>query len=467
VRVPFARNSYKREGVEHLSAQRLVNYFAEASPPDAKAQIPVIGTPGQKTFADIGTGPIRGMHDFAGTLCVVSGADIFTVDSAGTGTNRGTVGGSADVFMADNGTQLVIQAETGATDTYVMTAVFALTAINPNDTDFHGASSVAFTGGYIIATTPSADTFFISALNDATAWDATDIATAESDPDNLVACFVDHGEVWLFGETTTEVWYNSGDSDFPFTRISTAVVQRGCLAKHSIVAEDNTIFWLGDDKIVYKAAGYVPQRISTHAIESAIAGFASPATATAFFHTQEGHKFYVLSFDEATFVYDASTQLWHEREGYDTANNRFLPRWRPAHSLKIYGKTLVGDFASGKINELDINTFTDLGDPIRRIATAPPLHAGTKRVFANRLQIEIESGTGLTSGQGVAPQAMLDWSDDGGHTWSNEHWANMGAKGKYRKRLIWRRMGWFWQRVYRLTISDPVKSAIIAANLND
>ena len=218
--------------------------------------------------------------------------------------------------------------------------------------------------------------------------------------------------------------------------------------------------------MVYRAAGYNPQRVSTHAIESAIAGFASPSTAKAFFHTQEGHKFYTLNFDEATFVYDVSSGLWHEREGYDTANNKFLPRWRAQHGINIYGKNLVGDFKNGKINELDIDTLTDLGDPIRRIVTSPPLHQNTKRVFANRLQVEIESGVGLTSGQGVAPQAMLEWSDDGGHTWSNEHWATMGAKGKYRTRLIWRRMGWFWQRVYRMTISDPVRATVIAANLD-
>lgn len=466
MRVPFAFNAYERKNVKHLSAQRVVNYFAEASPKDAKIEIPVIGTPGQKAFADVGTGPIRGLHNFAGTLVAVSGADIFTIDSSGTGTNRGTVGGSSDVTMADNGTQLVIQAETGATDSYVMTAAFALTAINPTDTDFLGASSIAFQDGYIIGTTPSADTFFISSLNDATAWDATDIATAESDPDNLVVCFSDHGELWLFGKETTEVWYNSGDADFPFARISTAIITRGCKAKHSVAADDNTIFWLGDDLVVYRAAGYKPQRVSTHAIESAIAGFASPSTAKAFFHTQEGHKFYTLNFDEATFVYDVSSGLWHEREGYDTANNKFLPRWRAQHGLNIYDKNLVGDFRNGKINELDIDTLTDLGDPIRRIVTSPPLHSNTKRVFANRLQVEIESGVGLTSGQGVAPQAMLEWSDDGGHTWSNEHWASMGAKGKYRNRLIWRRMGWFWQRVYRMTVSDPVRAAVIAANLD-
>jgi hypothetical protein len=67
-----------------------------------------------------------------------------------------------------------------------------------------------------------------------------------------------------------------------------------------------------------------------------------------------------------------------------------------------------------------------------------------------------------------ASQAMLRWSDDGGHTWSNEHLASMGKLGEYGKRVIWRRLGMTTKlrdRVYEISGTDPVKIAIMGAEL--
>ena len=84
-------------------------------------------------------------------------------------------------------------------------------------------------------------------------------------------------------------------------------------------------------------------------------------------------------------------------------------------------------------------------------------------VFASNLQKYV--GYAISSKQG---QVMLRWSDDGGHTWSNEHWANLGPIGQYGKRVIWRRLGMTTKlrdRVYELSGSDPVKIAIMGAEL--
>ena len=69
----------------------------------------------------------------------------------------------------------------------------------------------------------------------------------------------------------------------------------------------------------------------------------------------------------------------------------------------------------------------------------------------------------------VQPQVMLRWSDDGGHTWSNEHWRSMGGVGEYGKRVLWRRLGMtekLRDRVYEISGTDPVKIAIMAAELS-
>jgi hypothetical protein len=78
----------------------------------------------------------------------------------------------------------------------------------------------------------------------------------------------------------------------------------------------------------------------------------------------------------------------------------------------------------------------------------------------------MERGVGLTTGQGSDPQAMLQWSDDGGYTWSNEHWVDVGAKGQYSTRVKWNALGSSRDRVFRFVISDPVKCVLIGATVN-
>ena len=66
------------------------------------------------------------------------------------------------------------------------------------------------------------------------------------------------------------------------------------------------------------------------------------------------------------------------------------------------------------------------------------------------------------------PQVMLRWSDDGGHTWSNEHWRSMGLVGQWGRRVIWRRLGMTLKlrdRVYEVSGTDPIKIAIMGAEL--
>jgi hypothetical protein len=63
---------------------------------------------------------------------------------------------------------------------------------------------------------------------------------------------------------------------------------------------------------------------------------------------------------------------------------------------------------------------------------------------------------------------MLRWSDDGGHTWSNEHWRSMGLVGQWGRRVIWRRLGMTLKlrdRVYEVSGTDPIKIAIMGAEL--
>jgi hypothetical protein len=289
-----------------------------------------------------------------------------------------------------------------------------------------------------------------------------------------VGVISDHRELWVFGTDSVEVWYDSGATDFPLQRIQGAFNEIGCVAAFSIAKLDNGLFWLGTDArgqgIVYRANGYTGVRVSTHAIEYAIAQYGNIADAIAYTYQQEGHAFYVLTFPtgNATWVYDVSTQVWHERAGF--ANGDFM-RHRSNCQCNFGGNIVVGDFESGNIYRFDLDVYADNGGIqkwLRSWRALPTGQNNLKRTAHHSLQLDCETGVGLNDGQGSDPQVMLRWSDDGGHTWSNEHWSPVGKIGAYGHRTFWRRLGMTLKlrdRVYELSGTDPNKIAIMGAEL--
>jgi Phage stabilisation protein len=294
-------------------------------------------------------------------------------------------------------------------------------------------------------------------------------------PDNLVSLIVDHREVWLFGTQSVEVWYDAGLEGFPLARIQGAVNELGCAATFSVAKLDNSLFWLGSDArgqgIVYRANGYSGQRISTHAVEYAIQSYDVISDAVAFTYQQDGHSFYVLTFPtaEKTWVYDVATQAWHERAGF--ANGKFI-RHRANCQMFFNNTNVVGDYQNNKIYAYDLDVYADDNQPQKWLRSWRALNTNQnnlKRTAQHSLQVDCQTGVGLNDGQGSDPKIMLRWSDDGGHSWSNEHWASVGKIGVYGYRAFWRRLGMTTKlrdRVYELSGTDPVKITLLGAELN-
>jgi hypothetical protein len=246
-----------------------------------------------------------------------------------------------------------------------------------------------------------------------------------------------------------------------FARIQGAFLEVGCAAANSVAKMDNTVFWLGaDDRgqgIVYRATGYTPQRTSTHAIEWAIAQFIRVDDAIGYTYQQEGHQYYVLTFPtgNATWVYDAATDLWHER-AYRTDDGA-LNRHRSNCQAAFAGLTLVGDWETGNVYSMALDTFSDAGAVIPRIRAAPYVtNADNAYMTFDALQVDMETG--------VTGTAVLQWSDDDGKTWSNEMQASLGEIGET-VRVKWRRLGKSRARVFRVTITDSVRVAIVGASV--
>lgn len=453
--VPFGYRSYKLDSLP-VSAQRLVNLYIEAVP-SGKTPLFLRGTPGLNLFCDTGsTFGVRAMETFKGVPYAAVGDTLYSIDRTGASTDRGTIPDSGPVFMEEGTNALGILAglQLYTNDGLTLSIV--------SDPDLPQASTLAALDGYAIVTQYNSKKWNISALDDFTSWDGLDFASAEAAPDNLVRAIRSHRQVWLFCEETTEVWYDSGAASFPFERIESAFMEKGLAVATAVCRADNTLYWLGHDLQIYRATGFVPQRVSTNAIEIAIRKMAAISDCTFWSYVQDGHTHVVCNFPSggATFVFDAATNEWHERQSYG------LSYWRAGSYVYAYGKHLVGDLTTGKIYEINPDAYDENGNPLVATATAPPLSKGGVTITAGTVELECETGVGLTSGQGSDPTLVLSWSDDGGRNFKGNRELSLGKKGEYGRRVRAGRLGAFRTRIFRLTISDPVRRIVIGADLN-
>lgn len=459
--VNFATQSYAHPALP-ISAQRAVNCFAEKQPPDAKTPVALLGCPGISQFADLTGGPIRGMNTMGGVLYAVCGTTLYSVSSMGVVTGLGgAVSGTGPVSMDNNGTQLcVVNGTLGYI--YSVSGGFALIS----DADFHAAKTVRFMDLRFVFDSAGTSRIFISDSLDGTSYDSLAFSTAESRPDNVVAVEVGQQVLYVFGDKTIELWQDTGAANFPFERVPGAVIERGLAAALAVAKEDNAIFCLGEDRVFYRVNGQNLLRLSTHAVEAAWRDYPVVSDAFAFSYPWAGHKFIALTFptQNVTWEFDIATSLWHERESW-ASDGESYGRWRANCYCEAYGKQLVGDAFSGKIGYLDSTVQTEFGSTIRMMAAGPPIHNDRKRLFFPRFELDVESGVGLVTGQGSDPQVMLDYSDNGGRTYSDRQmWRSMGQAGAYHQRLRWLRMGQSRNRIYRIQISDPVRRTIISAS---
>lgn len=436
------------------SPSRLVNCFAEAMPPDARSPVLLTRAPGITSWTTVGSGSIQAMHSALGSLYVVSGSELYEVDSNKTATLLGNIGSPNNIDIDSNASSVVVVNEPNAY--YWDGTTFG----QITDTDFtsRGAGDVEFVDNYLLFREPDSGRFFGADLGSATAFDALSFATAEAHPDELNGMRADHRQLILTGEKSVEIYENTGAAGFPFERAINGYVEQGCLNGKTLAKIDNTVYWLADDYTVRKLDGVTPIRVSTHAIEQKIFD-TTTATGKAFTYSQDGHLFYVLSFAEGTFIYDATTNEWHERQTYGES------LWNLRFHAQAFGLELVGDSTSNKIGKIDPEGYDEFGSIQRMEWTYQPVYAEATRAFHRRLEMVLETGVGLTTGQGSDPEIMLDFSDDGGQTWTSLPNKSLGPIGNYETRVVWHALGSSRQRVYRAAVSDPVKIVVTDTQL--
>lgn len=487
--VPFVGGSYEPVS-QSLNASKTVNFYIEVDETkQGKSPRALIRTPGLKlvhTFTGQygirGNGLYTTHNDVQDQMFVVYGNELWEMTAGGTWARRGTLQSTVGpVSIADNGRFLVIVDGQYGYAYDLQTTVF--TPIT--DPDFPGADRVTVLNNYLLFNKPRTQQFFWTNLSGVD-FDALDFTSVDGFPDRLVSILAYRGELWLFGATTTERWYNAADLFFPFQRIQGGFSEQGMAATHSPAVIGDKLCWLtanseGAGMAHITLAGQV-QRISTHATEHAWQGYPQLSDALGWGEQRDGHEFYWLTFPSgnATWVFDISASLWHER-AYLNPTTGNLDRHRANAATYAYGKHYVGDWQNGNVYELDMATYTDNGAPIRALRRAPYVYAGKSPanlpwVFHHTLQIDCEMGTGVqgtvedgpaqvTEAYDTPPLLQLRWSDDGGATWTLERTASLGKVGARRARARFLRLGRSRSRIYEVACTDPVIKTVIGGYL--
>lgn len=450
--------------VRKADVQRSVNLFpAIVESGSGKAPAILQSIPGLTLFADLGA-EVRGLKiGKNGRLYGVGGSGLKEISNDGTIIARGTLSTvTGPVDMAENLTQMII---VDGPNGYV----------SPFDTNIFkqitgdgwlGSRKVSVLDGYAIFVKPNSQEFFVSAVDDATALDVLDFASAESSPDNIVAQVVDHGQLMLFGESSVEIWDDTGGTDFPFSRNNGARIETGCAAAFSICKLDNTVYWLGQDDrgggIIWKLSGYTPVRVSTQAIEEAIQAAPDLTKAVAYTYQQDGHSFYVLNVPglSTTWCFDVASGNWHERA--ELINGEYAQHRGTCH-VYAFGKHLIGA-ANGKIYQYDPTVNNNAGDVLVRDRISPHMAVPGYAVQQfNSLQIDCTVGTGLPDGS--APNLQMRYSNDGGIAWGNWRTSSIGAIGERKNRTMYRRLGTARDRCWHIRCTDDTPFAVVGANV--
>jgi hypothetical protein len=436
-----------------VSAQERLNVYFEPRPDGDKNAMSAYGTVGLTQFGSVVGQPWRGLHRTQDRLFGVQQNALYEIFSDGTTAFRGTLLTSTGrVGMANNGLQVMITDGYG----YIYTlgsGVFA----QITDPDYPAnTTDVTYQDTYFIVNADNGQ-FYISASLDGTSWDATEFATAESNPDALQRVYATNGELMLCGTETTEFWGNAGDAQFPYANLRGSTMYWRLAAPWSLVDYDASIIGLWQNKqgglVVGVIAGYGIKRVSNPDVESQWDSV-TVSEASGFAYMISGHPFYQINFPEGSWLYDGLTGMWSTVQGYG------LSRHRADHGALTGNGYVVAGYQDGTLYKLDAAALTDAGQPIIRRIRGRHFFEESNLISIRSLILDMETGIG---GSVSNPQVMLRVSKDGGRTWTMERWTSLGEVGEYKTRAHFRRLGISRDWLFEISVSDPVRFAVVNA----
>lgn len=440
----------------NLGPQRSVNWYP-VKPEREGDPWRLRGRPGLSLLGTLPNTPIRGFHVHKGRLFAVAGARVYEVYEGGTYLEWGAISTTRGrVVMASLLNVIVI----GDGAKYYALDLDAETITQITDAP-RGLFCVFF-NQRILYQGESGQVFY-SELNDPTNIPGLNFFTAESLPDEIEAITTTEDQIWLHGAESTEVWYDSGNTDNPFQRIGGGVIYSGCGHPFTALRLDNSVWWVEADKdgagIVRRSNGFTPMRVSTSAVERFTR---DSETLTAFSYQEDGHTFFALNSEVGSWVFDLKTGEWHERAWLNRETGE-QERQRAEFHAYCYGVHLVGDYENGKVYRQGLDYHSDAGQEIRRTRITQRMGFGGRSVSIAELWLDFATGVGLDgTGQGTDPQVMLRVSGDG-VTFGPEYTTTIGKIGAYETQVRFFDLGLGRDWVFEISVSDPVVTGLMGA----
>ena len=445
------------DDTKEYSSQDCVNWIPErAEVAGGRSNEMLRQAPGLDLFASGSTGYVRALRNVEGGLFAVIGTSLYKVATDGTKSTLGSIEGTGRCSMSHNqitgGNEITI---VNGSQGYVYNTV-SETLEQITDEAFEGSIICGYLNSFMLHIEPQKRYWFHSDLADSKQFISTDRYEGETSPDRMVSLMVDHQEVWIFNERSIDVFVNTANQSATFERATGTSIELGCASTHSPAKMDNSVFWLGNDGIFYRANGYSPMRISTHAIEQAINDL-DWSKCYSMVWEDRGHKVVYWTFpDGQTWGFDVATQLWHRRKSYGFHN------WRINHLVYWNGRWIGGDAYSDKLYILDWSANDENGAVLERLRTTPVQHSNQNRFRVDAVEVVVSTGRSTIDNADYALE--LSYSDDGGYTYGNWMARSLGAIGEYGKRLLWRRLGMARHRTWRIRVTSPVKVDLISAS---
>lgn len=412
-----------------------------------------VGRPGLSQFAELPSITVDGLaywNDYV--LAVTRNRRIYSLSSAGVVTDitgSSVLDGSARPTFADDGTYLAI-AGGGAPQRWSGSGVCELMPGSPPSTNW-----ISYLDGYWILQMMSSQEMRwagpTSVLRET--WDANDFFQAEGGPDNLAAQRVLFRELWAVGEKSVETFQNLGETDVPFRR--SFFFDKGIVAPHTIVQEDNTLWWLDSDRKFVRIDGRTPV-VKSGPIDKAVQNFTTVSDAWASAFRIGVHVFILLGFptEQRTFCYDVRLDRWHEWKGYRDATEVYSPVHCHVFA-KGWNKHLVGGIFDGKISELSLTSYADGSDVLRRVRRTGQYDHGTgKRKRSHYYLFHVKRGLGTPGSDEPVFEVRVN-DDNGG--WSNPIPVGLGYPGESNAPIRVDIGGLYHKRELEITITDNVE----------
>lgn len=449
------------------SSQFTQNFYPELMR-GGKSEITIQSFPGQSLFGST-SGADRGSWEMQKIGYRVADNTLFEVSGTGVHTSRGVIGGTARCTFADDGKNMIICTD-GLVFQYTQSTQTLISVTDPN---IFGSTAVSFLNNKFFYTNVDIEAgvdFVVSNVGDGTTASGLNAGAVEDDPGKLIYAYAFEDRMYMFTEKTTPIYWNNGDVQPPLVPVEGRIIEKiGLDALHSVANTDKFIYWLGDDKMVYRAISGNAQPISSIPVAHAMEGYAVTDDAVAYTFRMEGQNFYVLTFPTENKTWCLSESLGIDG-WFNLSADTDRGKYNATSHMFVYNKHLVADELNGNLYTLDIDAFSNTTLSIQRIRTLASIHGGLvglpgKRIQMSSFELIMKKGVGLITGQGEDPKVIIEYSVDGGLSFKQGQFVRVGRLGETNLKVKWDNLDSFYDLIIRITTSDPVYYSLQTASI--